>query len=68
LWNKLILEVEWEARVRDAGTSNEVVLEGTNGMFSTIVVVDARRDQLIVNALSINVVLEDEGCLIVQPL
>jgi hypothetical protein len=60
--------VEDKGLVSATETSNEVILECTNGAFSSIATVDARREKLIVHASPSHTVIQDEGGLIVQPL
>jgi hypothetical protein len=57
--------VEGEVLVGAAETSNEVVLEDANGMLSSIMAMNTRRDQLIVDTFLTHKFLEGEGGFVV---
>jgi hypothetical protein len=68
LRDKIIPQVEGEVLVSAAETSNEVVLEGVNGTFSSIVTMNTRRDKLKIDPFLGHEVLGDDRGLIVESL
>ena len=64
----MIPQVEGAVLVSAAETSNEVVLEGSNGTFSSITTMDTRRNELKIDPFLGHEVLEDDGGLIVESL